>query len=73
MDSTDQTMANLADLRKTLADATEILAAFISTGRSDELPIASLLEAAEKTLPELHEWRKTIEAVVDMNEREAIH
>ena len=65
--------SNLNDLRKTLADATEVLAAFISTGRSDEQPIASLMEAAEKTLPDLHEWRKTIEAAVDMVEREAIH
>ena len=63
----------LADLRKTLADATEVLAAFISTGRSDELPIASLMQAAEKTLPDLYEWRKTIEAAVDMFGREAIH
>ena len=73
MESTDQEMTNLADLRKSLLDAAEIIAAFISTGRSDEQPIASLMEAAEKTLPDLHEWRKTIGAVVDMVEREAVH
>ena len=73
MESTVQDMTNLADLQRTLADATEELAAFISTGRSDELPIASLMQAAEKTLPDLHEWRKTIEAVVDIFERDAVH
>jgi len=66
-------MSNLADLQRTLLDATEVLAAFISTGRSDEQPIASLIEAAEKTLPDIHEWRKTIEAVVDMFDRDAVH
>ncbi len=73
MESTNQEIPGLPDLQKTISDATEVLAAFISTGRSDELPIASLIEAAEKTLPDLHEWRKTINAVVDMVEREAIH
>ncbi len=69
----EEDFSNLVDLRKTLADATEVMAAFISTGRSDERPIASLMEAAEKTLPDLHEWRKTIETVVDMVERDAVH
>ena len=73
MESTEQETAELPDLQKTIANATEILAAFISLGRSDELPIVSLMEAAEKTLPDLHEWRKTIEAIGDIVERDAVH
>ena len=73
MDSINQEMSNLADLKRTLSNATEALAAFISTARSDERPIASLIEAAEKALPDLHEWRKTIETAVDMFDRDAVH
>ena len=73
MESTNQEIPGLPDLQKTISDATEVLAAFISTARSNELPIASLMEAADKILPALHEWRKTIEAVGDIVERDAIH
>ena len=64
MESTDQDMTNLADLQRTLADATEILAAFISTGRSEELPIASLIEAAEKSLADLTGWHDSLKGVL---------
>jgi len=57
--------SGLADLRKTLLDATEILAAFISTGRSEELPIASLIEAAEKSLADLTGWHDSLKGVLD--------
>ena len=61
--------SGLAELQKTLVDATEVMAAFISTGRSEELPIASLIEAAEKTSPDLQEWRKTIEVLAGVVQR----
>lgn len=73
MESTNQAMANLADFHRTLADTTEVLAALISLGRSSELPIESVMRAAEETLPDLCEWRKTIKAVVEMLEQDAIH
>ena len=66
-------LSGLPDLQKTIADATALLAAFIGVGRSDELPIASLMEAAQKTLPDINEWRKTIQALTDIVEREAVH
>ena len=65
MESTDQDMANLAELQRTLANATEVLAAFISTGRSDEQPIASLIEAAEKSLADLTGWHDSLKGVLD--------
>ena len=57
--------SGLAELQKTLADATEVLAAFISTGRSDEQPIASLIEAAEKSLADLTGWHDSLKGVLD--------
>ena len=55
----------LRGLHKTLDDATEALAAFISAARSGEAPPGSLMEAADKAVDELAEWRARIkEAVV---------
>ena len=48
------------DLHKTLDDATEVIAAFISVTRSDEKAPESLMEAADKTVDELVEWRAKI-------------
>jgi len=56
--------AGLSEFQTTLADATEILAAFISTGRSEELPIASLIEAAEKSLADLTGWHDSLKGVL---------
>jgi len=56
--------SNLTDLRKTLLDATEVLAAFISTGRSDEPPIANLMEVAEKSLADLTGWHDSLKGVL---------
>ena len=63
--------SGLTDLRKTLADAAEAIAAFIGLG--NEPPIDSLMEAADKVLPDLHEWRKTIQALNDIAERDVVH
>ncbi len=41
------------DLYKTLDDATEVIAAFISVTRSDEKAPESLMEAADRTVGEL--------------------
>ena len=49
------------------------MAAFISTGRSNEQPIGSLVQAAEETLPNLAEWHKMIKALVEIVERDAVH
>ena len=52
------------DLHKTLDDATEVIAAFISVARSGEAPPDSLMEAADKTVEDLAEWRARIKEVV---------
>ena len=50
-------LSGLHNLHKTLDDATEVLAAFISVTRSNEKAPDSLMEAADKAVNELAEWR----------------
>jgi len=61
-------LAGLRDLHKTLDDATEALAAFISVARSGEVAPDSLMEAADKTVDELAQWRARIKEAVDAPE-----
>ena len=58
-------LAGLSALHKTLDDATEALAAFISVAKSGETPPDSLMEAADKTVEDLAEWRARIKEVVE--------
>ena len=48
-------LTGLAELHKTLEDASQVIAAFISIGRSGEAPIDSLLTAADQALVDLTE------------------
>jgi hypothetical protein len=64
MESTEQNMAGLADLHESLVDASEQLAAFISTGKSGEVAIDSLIRAADKTLVDLTAWRRGLKGVL---------
>ena len=59
---------NLRELHKTLVDASEVMAAFVSTARSGEEPIKSLVAAADKSVDELAEWRLLIKSVCEMVE-----
>jgi hypothetical protein len=59
---------NLRELHKTLADASEVMAAFVSVARSGEGPIGSLVAAADKSVDELAEWRSLIKSVCEMVE-----
>ena len=61
-------LAGLSALHKTLDDATEALAAFISITKSGEAPPASLIEVADKTVDELAEWRARIKEAVEAPE-----
>lgn len=64
---------NLRELHKTLVDASEVMAAFVSTARSNEHPIDSLVEAADKSVDELAEWRLLIKSVCEMVENDTQH
>jgi hypothetical protein len=66
-------VSSFTDIHKTLTDATEILAAFISVGRSDEVPPESLLQAAEQAMPNLANWRRSFRELLDMAERGDLH
>jgi hypothetical protein len=50
-------MMGLSDIHTTLADAAEMNAAFIGATNSEEIPVGSLMEAADKTLTDLVKWR----------------
>jgi hypothetical protein len=62
-------LAGLEELHKTIADASEQLATFISCGNSGEVAIPSLIVAAEKTLSELAKWRAGLSGVLAVNEK----
>ena len=64
----DQSVAGLRGLHKTLDDATDVQAAFISVSRSGEAPPDSLMEAAAKAVDELAEWRARIKEAVETTE-----
>jgi hypothetical protein len=40
-----------------LSDSAEVIAAFIGAANSEETPVGSLMEAADKTLADLVKWR----------------
>ena len=61
-------LPGLHPLYKTLDDATEVIAAFISVTRSDEKAPDSLMEAADKTADALAEWRAKLKEAVDAPE-----
>ena len=60
----DQDLAGLSELHKTLADASEQLAAFISCGKSEEVAIDSLVKAADQTLADLTKWRGGLQSAL---------
>ena len=49
-------LAGLRDLHKTIDDATEVLAAFLSAAASAELSSEALINAAHKICGDLAEW-----------------
>ncbi len=55
--SEQEDFSGLSNIHKTLADAAEVIAAFIGAANSEEIPIGSLIEAADKTLADLVKWR----------------
>ena len=64
---------NIEALQKTLGEASEIIAAFISVTNSNEQPLDSLMQAAEKSLNELVVWQNTVEAIVEVVEQGNVH
>jgi len=57
-------LAGLIELHNALAGGTEVMAAFISMGKSGETPINSFIEAAQTTLKDVAGWRAKIEGVL---------
>ncbi len=59
----------LSGLRKTLDDASEALAGFIKATKRGKVPTKLLMEAADKAVEELAEWRARIKEAVEVPER----
>ena len=62
-------LAGLRDLYKILDNATEALAGFIKATKRGKVPTKLLMEAADKAVEELAEWRATIKEAVEVPER----
>ena len=60
--------SGLSEIHKTLSDAAEVIAAFIGAANSDEIPVDSLLEAADQTLADLVKWRSGLQGVLSVAE-----
>jgi hypothetical protein len=57
-------LSGLSDVHKTLSDAAEVIAAFIGAANSEEIPVGSLMEAADKTLANLVRWHSGLKGVL---------
>ena len=66
-DATEQEdYSGLSDIHKTLTDAAEVIAAFIGAANSEEIPVGSLVETADKTLGDLVKWRSGLKGVLSV-------
>ena len=66
----EQSTEGLTELHKTLTDAAEVIAAFIGAANSGEIPVDSLIEAADHTLADLVKWRSGLKgALMDTGEQ----
>ena len=64
MDKERESFEGLGELHRTLDDATEILALFVSLSVGQEAPPVSMMEAAGDTIDRLASWRASIGAVL---------
>ncbi len=55
----------LPNLYETLADASEVIVAFVNATRNGIEPPESLLQAADQALIDTVAWRRTIKQVLD--------
>ena len=60
METARETEVELSSLHRALDDATELLAAFLSCARGNELPPAILIDAADEAIDQVAQWRLII-------------
>ena len=61
-------LAGLRNLHKTLDDSTEALAGFIKATKRGKVPTKVLMQASDKAVEELAEWRARIKEAVEAPE-----
>jgi hypothetical protein len=66
MGDSGEDLSGLTGLHKTIGDASEVIAAFIGAGHSGEVPVDSLMQAAEQTLSDLMKWRSGLKGVLSV-------
>lgn len=67
-------LAGVRDLHKTLDEAIEVLAAFLSAAASTEIPQESLVATAHQVIGDLTEWRATLWEITDQqSSAEGLH
>jgi hypothetical protein len=67
-------LAGVRDLHKTLDEAIEVLAAFLSAAASTEMPPESLVTTAHQVIGDLTEWRATLWEITDQEpDAEGLH
>ena len=60
MDTANEIESELGDLHRALDEATELLAAFLSFARDGELPPDILINATDRVIDRVAEWRSII-------------
>ncbi len=60
MDTASEMESELGDLHRALDDATELLAAFLSSARGGELPPAFIINATDQIIDRVAEWRSIV-------------
>ncbi len=58
-------LAGVRDLHKTLDEAIEVLAAFLSAAVAAEIPPVTLVDTAHQVIGDLTEWRATLWEITD--------
>ena len=58
-------LAGVRDLHKTLDEAIEVLAAFLSAAAGAEIPPEKLVDTTHRVIGDLTEWRATLWEITD--------
>lgn len=65
MNDDNDDLAGVRDLHKTLDEAIDVLAAFLSAAVAAEIPPETLVDTAHQVIGDLTEWRATLWEITD--------
>ena len=74
MNDDNDDLAGVRDLHKTLDEAIEVLAAFLSAAVGAEIPPETLVDTAHQVIGDLTEWRATLWEITEQeSSAEGLH